>query len=137
VRLVLADYVRHRDVSLHRFQLTREVTALREREVTGVQRYQRLFTRYLRDSATDIDAELMAATVVAAHNYVLRGWLRDGGGHDAFEALDRALSAVHALFADRASQGSGRSAVVAFRTDTPLADVVATIRAATGTSGPA
>lgn len=129
VRLVLADYVRNRDVSLHRFALTREVVALREREVAGVQRYQRLFTRYLREQAPDLQAELMASTVVTAHNHVLRHWLRDQGRHDAFAALDAAFAQVQTLFAEGGSEGS---VVVAFRSQAPLRDVVASIQQATG-----
>jgi AcrR family transcriptional regulator len=129
VRLVLADYVRRREVSLHRFQLTREVPALREREVAGVQRYQRLFTRYLRATIPDLDAELMAAAVVTAHNHVLRHWLREGGRHDAFAELDTAFAAVQSLFATTSEDGS---VVVAFRASAPLRDVVASIREATG-----
>lgn len=133
VRLVLADYVAKREVSLHRYQLTREVTALRERELTGVLRYQRMFTRYLRDSEPHLAAELMSAAVVAAHNHVLRNWLRDGGTHDPFAALDRAFADVQRLFddpsgADEAPAGAGETVVVAFRSDADLGDVVASIR---------
>lgn len=129
VRLVLADYVRRREVSLHRFKLTREVPALREREVAGVQRYQRLFTRYLRGSIRDLDAELMAAAVVTSHNHVLRHWLREEGRPDAFAELDTAFAVVQSLFV---AAPSGESVVVAFQAATPLRDVVASIREVTG-----
>lgn len=135
VRLVLVDYVEHREVSLHRFALTRQVTALREREVASVHAYQRLFTRYLRERLADEDplrAELMAAAVVAAHNATLRQWLRSGGTDDAFGELDRSFAVVHDLFADvpparlsrtRRRRG-GDTAVAVFRTDAAPDDVL-------------
>jgi AcrR family transcriptional regulator len=141
VRLVLADYVRQPEVSLLRFALTRKVAALREREVTSVHAYQRLFATYLRSRIVDGDElqiELMAAAVVAGHNATLRRWLRSGGRLDALAELDRAFAVIQQLFAvmgaTDATPANGTrakrratTAVAVFRTDAPIRDVVKSI----------
>lgn len=103
VRIVLAHYVEDADVSLRRYRLVGRVPALRAREIASVARYQRLFREYVADWLSDspdaaLRAELMASSVVAAHNQVLRGWLRAGGTYDPFEPLDHALQYVIATF---------------------------------------
>ncbi|GAA2211732.1 TetR family transcriptional regulator [Nonomuraea monospora] len=103
VRIVLAHYVDDAEVSLRRYRLVRQVPALRDREIASVARYQRLFREFvgawLGDSPdAGLRAELMAASVVAAHNQVLRGWLRSGGTYDPSGPLDHALGYVIATF---------------------------------------
>ncbi|MFI7702281.1 TetR family transcriptional regulator [Nonomuraea sp. NPDC049480] len=103
VRIVLAHYVDDAEVSLRRYRLVRRVPALRDREITSVARYQKLFREFvgawLGDSPdADLRAELMAASVVSAHNQVLRGWLRAGGTYDPSGPLDHALGYVIATF---------------------------------------
>jgi AcrR family transcriptional regulator len=139
VALVLDDYVAHRDVSLARFALTRRVTPLRDREVTNVHRYQRLFARYLQDRAADPDrivTELMAASVVAAHNSVLREWLVNGGTADPRPRLITVLDGVQTLFADRREPRSRGTGVVAFTLDTPLSEITTAVRALAADSNP-
>ncbi|MBB3051569.1 AcrR family transcriptional regulator [Prauserella isguenensis] len=101
VRLVLDSYLADPDVSLKRYQLTRTVTSLRDKEVASVDRYQRVFTRFLRerlnaagDPAADMRAPIIAAAVAAAHNHVLRQWLHSGGEVDAHRLADRAFAMV-------------------------------------------
>ncbi|MBB4699637.1 TetR/AcrR family transcriptional regulator [Sphaerisporangium siamense] len=103
VRIVLAHYVDDADVSLRRYRLVRRVPALRDREISSVARYQRLFREFVgawlgASPDADLRAELMAASVVAAHNQVLRGWLRAGGTYDPSAPLDHALGYVIATF---------------------------------------
>ncbi len=103
VRIVLAHYVEDAEVSLRRYRLVRQVPALRDREITSVARYQRLFREFIGkmlDGSPDADlrAELMASSVVAAHNQVLRGWLRAGGTYDPSDLLDHAMRYVIATF---------------------------------------
>jgi AcrR family transcriptional regulator len=138
VGLVLADYVANREVSLLRFGLTRKVTSLRDREVTSVHRYERLFARYISEQTAEADplgAELMASAVVAAHNSVLRDWLVNGGVSDPRHDLLAALARVRALFAapsdatSDAAVASTRSVVAVFSVDAPVADVIEAIRA--------
>lgn len=101
VRLVLDSYLADPDVSLKRYRLTRTVTSLRDKEVASVDRYQRVFTRFLRgrlnaagDPAADVRAPIIGAAVAAAHNHVLRQWLHSGGQLDAHRLADRAFAMV-------------------------------------------
>src|ERR1700730_3048101 len=81
-RLVLQGYLDEGDLARRRYALTSTVPALRDREIVSVARYQRVFREFLADQAGDpsepaqLRAELAGAAVVAAHNHVLRRWLR-------------------------------------------------------------
>jgi hypothetical protein len=79
-----------------------------------VARYERLFTRYLLgrfDAAAELSptwqrggdddpmlAEVSAAAVVAAHNHVLRRWLRAGGRGDVEAQLDHSFEVIRQTF---------------------------------------
>lgn len=107
VRLVLFHYVGEGDKARLRYRLTSQVDALRERELLSGARYQRLFRQHISaaDRSTDdagMRAELMAAAVVAAHNRVLRRWLREEPG-DPQQEIDAALVQVRDLFEHRAA----------------------------------
>jgi AcrR family transcriptional regulator len=136
VRIVLAHYVEDAEVSLRRYRLVGQVPALRNREIVSVARYQRLFREFVGDWLTGspdapLRAELMASSVVAAHNQVLRGWLRANGGHDPFEPLDHALQYVITTFRhlEKPYDGAGQVVVASFsRTASPDA-VMDAIRA--------
>ncbi|CAM5255760.1 TetR family transcriptional regulator OS=Streptomyces antimycoticus OX=68175 GN=SSPO_028410 PE=4 SV=1 [Streptomyces antimycoticus] len=143
-------------VSVERYRLTREVPALREREIASVARYERLFTRYLlghfdegahHDGDDDpLLAEVAASAVVTAHNHVLRRWLRAGGQGDVETQLDHAFAIVRETFgsgigARPLPSGSRPAATVSAtdedevvvmvaRTDAPLAEVMRTIKEA-------
>ena len=136
VRIVFASYVRDRQVSVSRYRLTRSVDALRDRELATVQRYERTFSRYVRgrlagggltESEIVLRADVIAATVVAAHNAVLREWLRAGGDYDPMPDLETAFAWVVQTFepGPRPLDPQDRDVVVAvFRADQPLGDVV-------------
>jgi AcrR family transcriptional regulator len=105
IKEVLRMYASAPAVSVARYRLIRQVPTLREREITVVARYERLFTRYLLgrfDGAERADdpmlAEVSAAAVVAAHNHVLRRWLRAGGRGDAEAQLDHAFEVIRRRF---------------------------------------
>jgi AcrR family transcriptional regulator len=127
VRLVLLHYLDEGDVARRRYALTSAVPALRDREIASVARYQRLFRGFIADrmggqgEPASLRAELMAAAVVAAHNHVLRRWLR-GECPDATGELDEAMRQVITLFAATASPaGAGDgTTIVAFRTGQDL-----------------
>ncbi len=113
---VLRMYAYVPEISVERYRLIREVPTLREREIASVSRYERLFTRYLlghfdEDAHRDGDddpllAEVAASAVVAAHNHVLRRWLRAGGKGDVEAQLDHAFDVIKATFGT--GIGSGR-----------------------------
>ena len=131
--LIFSTYTAAPAVSVQRYALARAVPALRAREVAGVSRYTRLFSRYLRGRLGDgpgvrLYADVVAAAVVAAHNEVLRDWLRGGGEGDPGPALERALAWVAERFEQAqpgGGDGPGEDVVVAvFRAGAPLEDVV-------------
>jgi AcrR family transcriptional regulator len=127
VRLVLLHYLDEGDLARRRYALTSAVPALRDREIASVARYQRLFREFIAErmggqgEPASLRAELMAAAVVAAHNHVLRRWLR-GECRDAIGEFDEAMRQVITLFATTASPvGAGDgTTIVAFRTGQDL-----------------
>lgn len=124
VRLVLFHYVAEGDRAHQRYELTSTVTALRERELISGARYQYLFRRHLSawsdgTNEAELRAEVMAAAVVAAHNQVLRRWLR-GESQDPQVEIDAALGTVLEAFADRPGEAP---AIVVVREGTSLESV--------------
>ncbi|WP_457031310.1 TetR family transcriptional regulator [Kitasatospora sp. P5_F3] len=128
IKEVLRMYASTPGVSVARYQLIRQVAALREREIAVVSRYERLFTRYLLgrfDAAEEIPpgwqrggdddsmlAEVSAAAVVAAHNHVLRRWLRAGGMGDVEAQLDHSFDLIRTTFWATAPNGVRRRGTV-------------------------
>jgi AcrR family transcriptional regulator len=141
VRLVLLHYLDEGELAKRRYALTSAVPALRDREIVAVARYQRLFREFIAErmdasaEPTALQAELMAAAVAAAHNHVLRRWLR-GESTDPVREVDEAMSQVVGRFAplvpDPRTDGT---TVVAFRSGQPLEAVLPAIRQALGSAG--
>lgn len=139
VRLVLLHYLEEGDAARRRYALTSTVPALRDREIASVARYQRLFREFITDwigedtESASLRAEVMAAAVVAAHNHVLRRWLR-GEAIDPIRELDDAMGQVIAQFAvpaigGTAAAGTGDgTAIVAFRTNQDLQTLITSLR---------
>jgi AcrR family transcriptional regulator len=136
VRLVLLHYLDEGDLARRRYALTSKVAALRDREIASVARYQRLFREFICERTGDqteadaLQAELMAAAVVAAHNHVLRRWLR-GECPNPLEEVDRAMGRVTGLFAAAApplGAGNGGTAIIAFRTDKDIQVLLPSLR---------
>ena len=121
VRLVLLHYVDEGDLARRRYALTSKVPALHDREIVSGARYQRLFREFIAGWMGDpgepasLRAELMAASVVAAHNHVLRRWLR-GESPDPLAEVDKALGQVIDLFAGPDGSAVDGTTIVAFRT---------------------
>jgi AcrR family transcriptional regulator len=104
VKIVLFTYVAEGERARERYRLISAVPTLRDRELVGTAAYQRLFRRFISGwgDGTEVSAlraELMAAAVVAAHNRVLRQWLREECP-DPQRAIEDALGAVARLFED-------------------------------------
>ena len=135
VRLVLLRYIEEGDLARRRYVLTSKVAALRDREIASVARYQRLFREFIAEwmgdptEAASLRAELMAAAVVAAHNHVLRRWLR-GDSSDPLAEVDEAMREVLALFpVPGSASGSGTgTTVVAYRTGEDMDALVPKLR---------
>lgn len=95
-RIVLRHYLDEGDLARARYRLVGTVPALRARETGGIQQYQRVFARHLREWMADVPdgslrADLVAADVVTAHNHVLRRWLR-GQASDPETEFDQAMA---------------------------------------------
>jgi AcrR family transcriptional regulator len=136
VRLALLHYLDEGDLARRRYALTSRVATLRDREIASVARYQRLFREFISDwigdptESASLRAELMAAAVVAAHNHVLRRWLR-AESPDPVEEFDEAMRQVTQLFATPTSQAAasdGGTTVVAFRTGQSLDVLLPSLR---------
>jgi AcrR family transcriptional regulator len=139
VRLVLLHYVEEGELARRRYALTSTVTALRDREIVSVARYQRLFREFIttwmanRGQSASLQAELMAAAVVSAHNHVLRRWLR-GESPDPVREVDEAMRQVIALFTPRIGDRGDEpgTTVLAFRTSQPLEALLPAIQQVLG-----
>lgn len=135
VRLVLLHYIDEGDLAHKRYVLTSKVPALRDREIASVARYQRLFREFIAGwmgdptKSASLRAELMAANVVAAHNHVLRRWLR-GESSDPVAEVDEAMREVLALFrAPSTAEGeSGGTTIVAFQTGQDIDTLIPSLR---------
>jgi AcrR family transcriptional regulator len=137
VRLVLLHYLDEGDLARRRYRLTSSVPALRDREIATVARYQRVFREFIADWMGDpaepaparqaLRAELMAASVVAAHNHVLRHWLR-GESADPIGELDHAMRDVVGLFATAAGAGGSGTTIVAFRAGADIDQIMPALR---------
>ncbi|MCX4735839.1 TetR family transcriptional regulator [Streptomyces sp. NBC_01363] len=110
-RLVLRMYAANPEFSVQRYRLTREVPGLRTYELSVVRRYEQTLAGYLRGRYGESDdgalrAEVIAASVVAAHNNGLRTWLRSGGKGDAGAAVDHALGMVRRVWGSGTATGA-------------------------------
>lgn len=129
-RIVLDHYLGEGDSARARYRLTRTVPALRDRESAVVQRYLHLFRSHIRgwlagQPGGDLRAELLAAAVIAAHNHVLRLWLR-GEIADPAEEIESALSSALS-----AASGPAETTTVVIRTSgDDVEQVVRAVRAA-------
>ncbi|MFJ4965120.1 TetR family transcriptional regulator [Streptomyces sp. NPDC088729] len=156
-RIVLRMYAADPEFSVQRYRLTREVPGLRTYELSVVRRYEQTLAGHLRarfagsgDGDGELRAEVIAASVVAAHNNGLRVWLRSGGEGDPEEAVDHALALVReawelpgapagpavsgALASSAGSRASGDGEVIVMVAPkgTPMWRVVQQIEAAVG-----
>lgn len=125
---VFEHYLAEGERARTRYRLTRSVPALRDFETAVVSRYARLFTKHLRSAQTadwtaDLRAELFANAVVAAHNHVLRRWLR-GDVTNPRSDLAEALAATWPIYRG----GGGHTAVVVMSTDEPIESLAPRLR---------
>lgn len=134
VRLVLLHYLGEGELARRRYALTSTVPALRDREIASVARYQRLFREYIAGRTGDpaeaalLRAEVLSAAVVAAHNHVLRRWLR-GESPDPIAEVDQALRQATGLLVTPGSRGT---TIVAFRTGAGLDALLPALQDLTG-----
>ncbi|WP_185124497.1 TetR family transcriptional regulator [Streptomyces sp. TLI_185] len=141
-RLVLRMYAENPTFSVQRYRLTKKVPGLRAYELSVVWRYERALAEYLRARFAGrrdgtLQADVIAAAVVAAHNNALRSWLRSDGKGDSDAAVDHALGYVRSAFGTAPPVHRGGTepedvVVVVSRRDAPLWRVVQEIESAFG-----
>ena len=141
-RLVLRMYAENPTFSVQRYRLTKKVPGLRAYELSVVWRYERALAEYLRARFAGrrdgtLQADVIAAAVVAAHNNALRSWLRSDGKGDSDAAVDHALGYVRSAFGTTPPVHRGGTepedvVVVVSRRDAPLWRVVQEIESAFG-----
>jgi hypothetical protein len=128
---VLDAYLDEGPVAVQRYRLTRDFPPLRSREIASAHSYHIAVTRYLRDRVGDepdgaLWAEVAGSAVVAAHNHVLREWLKAGGQGDAQGKAERAFRYIRETMGVTAGRPDDREDVVVavMRRGMPLAKVV-------------
>jgi AcrR family transcriptional regulator len=133
-RLALLYYLQEGDVARSRYRLTASVPALRHREVASMEQYQRVFREFIHGwmgggSESGLKAELMATSVVRAHNYVLRRWLI-GLTEQPEAEFDAAMAEVIELFTAANANGptEGQTSLVIVRTTSELEAVIPALR---------
>lgn len=142
-RLVLRMYAENPTFSVQRYRLTKKVPGLRAYELSVVWRYERALAEYLRGRFAGrpddtLQADVIAAAVVAAHNNALRSWLRSDGQSDPDTAVDHALGYVQASFGSSPGAGDAPAeeqedvVVVISRRGAPMWRVVREIESALG-----
>jgi AcrR family transcriptional regulator len=123
-RLVMGMYAENPAFSVERYALTRKVAALKAYEKGVVWSYERALAAYLGDRFAmlpdgGIRAYAVAASVVAAHNYGLRAWLRSGGRGDVASVVDQGLALVQRTWGD-----AEETLVLVTRSRTPMWRIV-------------
>ncbi|MFD3687129.1 TetR/AcrR family transcriptional regulator [Nocardiopsis sp. NPDC058631] len=100
-RLVLQGYLGDPEITVPRYRLMRAHPRLRDREVAMTARYQAAFSRYLADRQgggedRSLAAGVAAASLISAHNHVLRGWLRspEQDRREVWASFDAAMEFV-------------------------------------------
>ncbi|MGZ6583116.1 MAG: TetR/AcrR family transcriptional regulator [Solirubrobacteraceae bacterium] len=123
---VLDHYISEGDVARERYQLTRSYPMLRTAEAASLRDYHRLFYRHaLRWGYQELTADLLGASVVAAHNHVLRRWLV-GRGSDPHQELAAAITVAATSFSQQTAERIATQIVVV-QTTRAVAEVVAAL----------
>ncbi len=95
-RMVFQGYVGVPEITVPRYRLVRAIPRLRDREIAMTARYQSAFSAYLAQGETEgpkvLAGEALAASVIAAHNHVLRSWLRDPEQPVPWDRFDSAMA---------------------------------------------
>lgn len=147
-RMVLGLYADKPAFSVQRYRMTRQVPGLRAYELSVVRRYQQALATYLRarfagSPQSTLRADVISASVVAAHNHALRSWLRADGDGDVWAAVDEALDLVRSAWHPDGSPAGAAAPepddVVVFvaRRSTPMWRVVRDVEAALTPLAPA
>ncbi|MEV5651545.1 TetR family transcriptional regulator [Nocardia sp. NPDC052254] len=119
---IFERFTETRELAARRYRVVRQASALRDREIVTVFRYERLFTDYLRErlpETPDLALIQFSAAVTATHNYLLRRMVR--GRSEASVADLRA--AVRAIAPGTANGESSDMVVAVFPRDMSAREV--------------
>jgi AcrR family transcriptional regulator len=143
--VVLDTYVEEGERARARYRLVSSVEPLRARELASAQPYQRAFGHYLRrvgaeDPRGSLRAEVVSAAVIAAHNHVLRRWLREESD-DPHGELREVLAELFDRWSGPRPSTTQRerapgTAVVVVRSDLAPSDVASLVQDALRQRGP-
>ena len=110
------DFLSWPELVLQRYQLTRIVPELRDREVVEHERYVAVTRGYLRErlpaSAGPYESMALAALIDATHRSALGNWARSGGQTDAVAELEAGMDWIRALLSGGGGPGSVLLAVL-------------------------
>ncbi|MBD3941795.1 TetR family transcriptional regulator [Microbacterium sp. NEAU-LLC] len=132
--LVYAHFAADPELARRRYQVVRQVPALRDREIVTVFRYERLFDEYLRASLPGLDpldAVGFSALVTAIHNHVLRRLIRSAKKVPASvlrTALDDARRRFGVLPGEDATARDDDVVIAVFPRSTPTAELTRLLR---------
>lgn len=115
----LRDFLDHPELVLRRYQLTRIVRELRDREVIEHERYVVRTRAFLLERLPDapfFQAMGLASLIDSIHRAALGNWARSGGATDALAELHTGMDWVRTLVAQGAEPAS---LLVAVLPDTP------------------
>ncbi len=134
----LVDFLERPELVVRRYQLTRVVPELREREVVEHERYVVVSRGYLRDhlppEAPPFEAMALASLIDAMHRSALGNFARTNGSSDALAELRSGIAWVRELLEASSSRHPGmllalvpdtastRRALVALRADSSEID---------------
>jgi AcrR family transcriptional regulator len=139
--IVFAHFAERPELAQLRYEVLNREPSLRDKELVTTFRYERLFEAYLRralPAAAPLDVVRFASTVIATHNFFLRGLMRGDADVDG-SRLRAELDAVRRLFgvlegADDDGSAHAREAddvvVAVFKRSLAPADVARRIKSA-------
>ncbi|OLT45922.1 hypothetical protein BJF85_18280 [Saccharomonospora sp. CUA-673] len=121
----LRDFLRRPELAVRRYQLTRIVPQLRDREVIENERYVRCQRAFLREhlpaGSPHFQSVALAALIDGIHRSALGNWVRSEGRTDALAELAEGMEWVRSLVErgnDSAGDGDDPGLLVAVLPDT-------------------
>lgn len=121
----LRDFLSRPQLVFRRYQLTRLVPELRNREIVEHERYVTLTSAFLRThlppGAPGFQSIGLAALIDAMHRSALGSWARSNGATDALAELEAGMEWVRKLTSEASGSGPGGQLLLALVPDSPAA----------------
>lgn len=142
-RMVFQGYIRDPEITVPRYRLVRAHPRLRDREVAMTARYQSAFSHFLSqrvEPKRSLAAGVVSASLIAAHNHVLRSWLKapEIDEREIWRRFDEAMEFVRSTArpmldrdeAETVGEGGGHVLVAVYPTDTDRDELLRRITSA-------